>query len=186
MDIILKIPLDTANDLLAACKRGERSAQKQLYELFYNKMMMVCLRYAANREEAKDLLNEGFLKVFLNIHKFQPNYTLESWIRRIMVNNAIDNYRRTKKHRYQTDIDEVYDHSEDEVVSSQLSANEIMKLVNTLSPAYKAVFNLFAIEGFSHKEIAAKLGISEGTSKSNLSKARAKLKVMLKKREIIK
>lgn len=180
MDIALKIKLDTTEELLAGCRKGERVQQKRLYELFYGKMMPICLRYASNSEEAKDLLNEGFLKVFLNIHKYQPTYSLESWIRRIMVNNAIDNYRKTKKHRYQTDIDEVFDYSENESVTAMLSAEEILKLVQKLSPGYRTVFNLYVLEGYNHREISEKLGISEGTSKSNLSKARAKLQAMLK------
>jgi len=180
MNITLKIPLKTAAaELLEGCVRGERAYQKKLYELYYGKMMSVCLRYAGNRDQAQDLLNEGFMKVFTNIHKYQPKHSLESWIRRIMINNAIDNYRKNKKHRNQQDIDLVYNYSENETITSKLSADEIMKLVQKLPPAYRTVFNLYAIEGFTHREVGEKLGVSEGTSKSNLSKARAKLQKMI-------
>lgn len=180
MNISLTIPLKSvAEEILEGCIRGERIYQKRLYELYYGKMMSVCLRYAGNRDQAQDLLNEGFMKVFTNIHKYKPKHSLESWIRRIMINNAIDNYRKNKKHRNQQDIDHVYDYSENETVTSQLSAEEILKLVQKLPPAYRTAFNLYAIEGFTHREISEKLGISEGTSKSNLSKARGKLKQMI-------
>jgi len=176
MDFVLKIPVQSpTEELLAGCKRGERVYQKQLYELFHGKMLAVCMRYTGSREEAKDILNEGFMKVFTHIHKYQPQHSLESWIRRIMINNAIDNYRKTKKHRNQLDIEECYWHAEEETVTSNLSAQEILGLVQKLSPAYRAVFSLYVLEGYSHKEVAQKLGISEGTSKSNLAKARGKL-----------
>ena len=148
-------------------------------------MMSVCMRYAKDHEEAKDMLNEGFMKVFKNINKYKATHSLESWIRRIMINNAIDHYRKYKKHRNQIDITEVYDYANDETVSSDLSVKEIMKLVQKLSPAYKTVFNLYVVDGYNHREIAEKLGISEGTSKSNLSKARAKLQQMLKSAQIL-
>lgn len=176
MDFALKIPVQSPIDeLLAGCVKGERIYQKQLYELFHGKMLVVCMRYTGSREEAKDLLNEGFMKVFTNIHKYKPQHSLESWIRRIMINNAIDNYRKTKKHRNQLDIEECYWHAEEETVSSYLSAQEILTLVQKLPPAYRTVFSLFVLEGYGHKDIAQQLGISEGTSKSNLAKARGKL-----------
>ncbi len=181
----MKIPLESANELLDGCCRGDRLYQKQLYELFYGKMMSVCLRYAKDHEEAKDMLNEGFMKVFKNIQKYKATHSLESWIRRIMINNAIDHYRKYKKHRNQIDITEVYDYSNDETISSDLSVQEIMKLIQKLSPAYKTVFNLYVVDGYNHREIAEKLGISEGTSKSNLSKARAKLQQMIKSAQIL-
>jgi len=176
MDLALKISIQSpVDELLAGCRKGERVYQKQLYELFHGKMMGVCMRYASNREEAKDLVNEGFMKVFLNIHKYQPKHSLESWIRRIMINNSIDNYRKNKKHRYQQNIEECYWKSEDETVSSELSVKEILGLVQKLPPSYRTVFSLFVLDGYTHNEIAGKLGISEGTSKSNLAKARGKL-----------
>lgn len=175
----MKIRLQT-DDLIAGCISGNRASQKELYELFFGKMMAVCMRYARDRDEAKDLLNEGFLKAFTNLHKYKPDRSLESWIRRIMINNAIDHYRKNKKHKNHTDIEVVYDHAEDECVHANLAAQEIMKLIQKLSPSYRTVFSLYVLEGFNHKEIGQKLGISEGTSKSNLSKARVKLQKMIR------
>ncbi len=186
MNIALKIPLQTtADQLIEGCIKEDRAAQKRLYELFYGKMMGVSMRYAIDADEAKDIVNAGFLKVFKNIHKFKPTHSLESWIRRIMINTAIDHYRKNKKHRNKLDITEVYDYSENESISAQLSANEILKLVQKLSPAYRTVFCLYVIDGFNHREIGEKLGISEGTSKSNLAKGRAKLQKMVKDLQIL-
>lgn len=182
MYISLKVPLD--GDILTGCVNKDRASQKKLYELFYGKMMAVCMRYATDTEEAKDLLNEGFMKVFTNIHKFKPEHSLESWIRRIMINNAIDAYRKNKKHKYNVDIEQAYSVARNETVSSDLGVEEIMKLIQKLSPAYRTVFSLYVIDGFNHREISEKLGISEGTSKSNLSKARMKLQQMIKKLEL--
>lgn len=179
----MKIKLQT-DDLIEGCLAGNRRSQKELYELFFGKMMAVCMRYARDRDEARELLNEGFLKAFTNLHKYKPERSLESWIRRIMINNAIDHYRKNKKHRNHIDIDVVYDHSQDESVHASLAAEEIMKLIQNLSPSYRTVFSLYVLEGFSHREISEKLGISEGTSKSNLSKARVKLQKMIREAQL--
>ncbi len=169
------------NDLISGCIDGNRSCQKRLYELYYGRMMAVSMRYAKNYEEARDILNEGFMKVFTNIHKYKPSHSLESWIKRIVINTAIDHYRKNKKHQNQVDLDYASgeaDHSNVSVIS-KLSAQEILKLVQKLSPAYRTVFSLYVMEGYNHREIAEKLGISEGTSKSNLAKARGKLRIMI-------
>ena len=168
--------------LIAGCVANNRATQRQLYEQYYSGMLSICMRYAKNYEEAKDILNEGFMKVFKNIHKFQPRHSLASWIKRIMINTAIDHYRKNKKHNQQVDIEyaaheaDVSSHS----VLHRLSAAEIMKLVQRLTPAYRTVFSLYVIEGYKHHEIATMLGVSEGTSKSNLAKARAKLQYWIK------
>ncbi|MBK8444768.1 MAG: sigma-70 family RNA polymerase sigma factor [Sphingobacteriales bacterium] len=182
MHIALK--LTDEQHLLTACLHHDRVAQKRLYEVFYGKMMGVCLRYAGNREEAEDVLSEGFVKVFNNLHRYEPTYSLESWIRRIMINNAIDTYRRNKKYQYDVELEQAYMSPEQENIHANLSAEDILKLVQKLSPAYRAVFNLYAIEGYNHREIGELLGISEGASKSNLSKARARLQTMLRELEI--
>lgn len=178
MDLVLQVN-DLQKEVISGCIAGDRLSQKALYEHFYSKMLSVCHRYAKDYDEAVGLLNEGFVKVFCNIAKYRPERSLESWIKRIMINNAIDHYRKMKKHRHQMDITEVYDHGKEGDILPSLEAEEILKLVQQLPPAYRTVFNLFAIDGLSHKEIAKQLGISEGTSKSNLSKARAKLKIKL-------
>ena len=183
MDIAL--PLQSSNltdELLAGCVRQDRLYQKRLYELFYGKMIALCLRYSNDYEEARDILHEGFMKVYKNIAQYQPRHSLESWIRRIMINTAIDHYRRNRKFQKDLDLEQAQHHVEPITnhILGKLTADEIMLLVQKLTPAYRTVFNLYVIEGFNHAEIAKKLSISEGTSKSNLAKARAKLQVMIR------
>ncbi len=170
-------------ELIAGCVAEDRIYQKRLYETYYGQMMGICLRYTGNYEEARDVITEGFMKVYKNIAKFQPNHSLASWIKRIMINTAIDHYRRNKKHRHQVDLAYAANEIDGSTYSvlHQLSADEIMKLVKRLTPAYRTVFNLYVVEGYKHKDIAALLGISEGTSKSNLAKARMKLRSMIAK-----
>ncbi len=183
MDIALKLQHEE-KDFITACVNKERWAQKQLYETHYSKMMGVCLRYSNNREDALDILHDGFLKVFNNISKYQPGTSISAWIRRIMVNTSIDFYRKNIRRRTE-DIEQAFDLSgTDADAISQCSEREILIAVQTLSPAYRTVFNLYVIEGFSHKEIATQLGITESTSRSNLVKARLKLKGILAKNYI--
>lgn len=178
MDIALPFGYEESN-LISACIRKERWAQKVLYEEQYPKMMGVCLRYAGNQDEALDILHEGFIKVFKNLHRYEPGTALSSWIRRIMVNTAIDYYRKMVRRRTE-DIETAFDLSvPDADALSQLSEQEILQSVQELSPAYRAVFNLYIIEGYSHKEISDLLGITESTSRSNLVKARLKLQAAL-------
>ncbi|WMX16381.1 MULTISPECIES: RNA polymerase sigma factor [unclassified Aureispira] len=165
--------------LIAGCLAEERWAQKQLYEQHYGKMMGICLRYSNNSEDAKDILNEGFIKVFRYLQRYKIGTSLEGWIRRIMINTSIDFYRKAIRHRTE-DIEYASNTTatgEDAI--SKYSAKEILSVIQTLPPSYRAVFNLYAIEGYSHREVANQLGISESTSRSNLVKARAKLKVLL-------
>lgn len=142
-------------------------------------MMGVCMRYANDRDSAMEMVNMGFLKVFDNLEKFQKQGgQLEAWMYRIMVNTAIDYLRKEMRHVH-TDIEKsVYVEDVSDVLSD-LSAEQIMQMVNKLTPGYRAVFNLYVIEGYNHYEIGEKLGISEGTSKSNLAKARARLQEMI-------
>lgn len=165
--------------VIEGCIQEDRRCQKVLYEHYYGIMLSVCQRYARDDDEAIGMLNEGFVKVFRNLSKFRPESSLDSWIKRIMINNAIDHYRKNKKHKNVIDIDEVYNYAEQETIHANLNADQLMTLVQQLPPAYKMVFSLFAIEGWNHKQIAEQLNISEGTSKSNLSKARKKLQKML-------
>jgi RNA polymerase sigma factor (sigma-70 family) len=178
MDISLSIQLQEA-ELIQACARKERWAQKWLYEEHYGKMMAVCLRYANNPDEALDILHEGFIKVFKNISHYQPGTSLSAWIRRIMVNTSIDYYRKTIRRRTE-DLETAFNlQAGDPDAISQCSEQEILQTIQQLSPAYRAVFNLYVIEGYSHKEIGDMLGITESTSRSNLVKARMKLQAML-------
>jgi RNA polymerase sigma factor (sigma-70 family) len=165
----------TETDFVSALSRQERWAQQLLYEQHYGKMMGICLRYAGSRDEALDLLHEGFIKAFQNIKRYNPGTSLTAWIRTIMVNTCIDYYRKNVRRRTE-DLDSVYTASNDDPdVLSNLTEQEILSAVQELSPAYRAVFNLYVVEGFSHKEIGDALGITESTSRSNLVKARAKL-----------
>ena len=166
-------------DLIEACIARERWAQQRLYEEYYPKMMGVALRYANNDDDALDILHEGFIKIFKNVSSYHPNTSLTAWIRRIMVNTAIDYYRKTIRRRTD-DLDTAYNVSSDlPDAISQCSEKDILAAVQQLTPAYRAVFNLYVIEGFSHREVADQLDITESTSRSNLVKARLKLQAIL-------
>lgn len=166
-------------DLIRACVRKERWAQKVLYEEYYSIMLGVCLRYSNNEEDAQDILHEGFIKVFNNVRKYQTGTSLSAWIRRIMVNTAIDFYRKNIRRRTE-DIEQAHTLSTHEADAiSRCSEKEILQAVQKLTPAYRTVFNLYVIEGYSHKEIGDLLNISESTSRSNLVKARIKLRDLL-------
>ncbi len=177
----IAIPLQGIEfDLVEACCRNERWAQQKIYETYYGKMMPVCQRYAANQDDALDMLHEGFLKVFKNMDKYQAGTSLTAWVRRVMVNSCIDSYRKMARRRTE-DIDTAYhlaDESQIDAVS-QCSEKDILQAIQKLSPTYRTVFNMFAIEGFTHKEISDELGITESTSRANLVKARAKLRDLL-------
>jgi RNA polymerase sigma factor (sigma-70 family) len=163
-------------DFITALAREERWAQQRLYEEHYGKLMGVCLRYAGSRDEALDLLHEGFIKIFQNITRYKPGTSLIAWMRTVVVNNCIDHHRRQVRRRTE-DIETAYSISDEAQPDalSDLTEKEILDAVQTLSPAYRAVFNLYVIEGFSHKEIGEALQITESTSRSNLVKARTKL-----------
>lgn len=174
------------SDIIEGCLKENRLAQKRLYEHFFGKMMGVCMRYASHREQATEMLNIGFYKVFKSIEKFtQQGVSIEAWIYRIMVNTCLDYLRSEIKHRHD-DIEIIQAETFSEDALSTMSFDEIIKLINKLPPAYRAVFNLYAVEGYNHKEVGEMLGISEGTSKSNFAKARAKLQKMIEEINIVK
>lgn len=180
--------MDLANQaevrtIVEECARGNSHYQQQLYKQLYSKMMTICYRYANRPEDAKDLFQDGFLKVFSKIEHFNFNGSLEGWIRRIMVNNAIDYYRKNKN-KYAIsetllEAEQIPEEQEGEDVFESISANELLGFVQQLSPVYRTVFNLYVLDDYSHAEIAVELDISEGTSKSNLSKAKRNLKKMV-------
>jgi RNA polymerase sigma-70 factor (ECF subfamily) len=156
-----------------------------LFDKFAPKMLTVCLRYAKDTTEAEDVLQEGFVKVFGKLSDFKMEGSLEGWIRRIMVNTSLDSIRKNKKYLTDAKLEDVdYKVMSLESASDQLQAEDLLKLVQLLPEGYKVVFNLFAIEGYSHKEIADLLGVSENTSKSQYSRARAHLRMQLEKLEI--
>ncbi len=170
-------------DIIKGCLRNDRASQKVLYENFYSKMLGICLRYSKSNDEAKDILHEGFMKVFENLKNFKANGSFEGWIRRIMVNTAIDHLRKNKQNYLI--VSTVYANEKATSVAEEMEDNElelridkevILRAVQELTPAYRTVFNLYVIEEHTHKEIAALLDISEGTSKSNLSKAKFNLR----------
>jgi RNA polymerase sigma-70 factor (ECF subfamily) len=175
-----------------ACGRNNRESQKIIYSSFYGYAMAICDRYAGNQDDAVEILNDGFLKVFRELHHYKPAYadvvsSFKGWLRKIMVYTAIDHFRKNQKHQAVTQLDDVMFlvPSLSETALDKISYEEIIRSVQQLSPGYRAVFNLFVIEGWSHDEIAEYLGISPGTSKSNLSKARRQLqKILLRKNEI--
>lgn len=170
-------------DLLAGCLRNNRRSQELLYRQFYGYAMGVCLRYTPTREEALDVLNDGFLKVFTRLEQYDPEQPFKGWLRRILINTALDQYRQAVKH-YHHEAVEAADQTAatDTDAYSQLAHEELIALIQQLSPAYRLVFNLYVIDGYSHEEIAGQLGITVGASKSNLARARENLKRMLQKK----
>ncbi len=176
---------EKVDDIITACIAKERSAQEKLYRSYYGYAMSICMPYSKTKTEAEEVANDGFIKVFTNMEKYDTSQSFKAWMRRIMINAAIDYYRRNKKHYNQVDIDNAPEFGGfDDSIINQLSANEILELIQELSPAYKLVFNLYVLEGYKHHEIAKQLNISEGTSKSNLSKAKGKLKEKLERLNI--
>lgn len=167
------------SELVRACLEGDESSQRYLYTKYYGLMMGICLRYASDRMEAQDMVQEGFIKIFKALPKFENQGSFEGWMKRIMINNAIDQYRKEARKPYHDDLDNAYQLGHNEVVSGELGKQELLALIQRLPKGYRTIFNMYAIEGYNHQEIAAELGISEGTSKSQLSKARKHLQKML-------
>jgi RNA polymerase sigma factor (sigma-70 family) len=170
--------------IIEGCKNNDRVSQQKLYKLLYSNMMGTCLRYTNDMDEAKDILQDGFMKVFMNIGKYTSDGSFEGWARRIFANLSIDYYRKRKNNNVYTNSDyieniDVGQDDESENSKYNFKPELVMNHIQALTPAYKAVFNLNVMEGYTHKEIAQILGISEGTSKSNLAKAKATLKKKL-------
>jgi RNA polymerase sigma-70 factor (ECF subfamily) len=170
---------DKLNKILAQCIENQPKAQKQLFDLLAPQMYAICLRYAKDQDEAKDVLQEGFIKVFNHLDKFQHKGSFEGWVKRIFINTSIENYRKNKKHEMVDSIDDVQEKPIESQTISLLKAADLMKLVDRLPKGYRTVFNLFVVEGYSHDEIAGMLEISENTSKSQLHKARLYLRELV-------
>ncbi|MDR2969758.1 MAG: sigma-70 family RNA polymerase sigma factor [Tannerellaceae bacterium] len=167
--------------LIEACIRGNRKAQKELYETYSRKMMGVCLRYAGDRETARDLLQDGFVKVFVGLDSYAEAGSFEGWMRKVFVNTALEYLRKSDVLRDAMDLDDTaepvrYDNS----VISQMSAVELTQIINALPAGFRTVFNLFAVEGYSHKEIGEMLHITESTSRSQYTRARQMLQRRIK------
>jgi RNA polymerase sigma factor (sigma-70 family) len=160
--------------------QGNRRMQEELYRRFSPRMYAVCLRYASNAEEAEDILQEGFIKIFKKLDSFRGDGSFEGWIRRIFVNTAIEHFRRKRYLMPVTEKEENTIEGKYTSVLDELGAKDIMALIQELSPGYRTVFNMYVVEGYTHKEIADMLGISEGTSKSQLSRAKVILQDMVR------
>jgi RNA polymerase sigma-70 factor, ECF subfamily len=180
---------DNHEELIAGCLRKDRRSQQRMYEIFYGKMLAICMRYTKNVDQAQDLVQEGFIKMFDNLGKYKHDGSFEGWVRRIFVNNAIDSFRR-KKHDHilpDSDLqlinlaDDTDEHAFFEEQLQEIRPEDVMVAMQQLTPAYQMVFNLYVMENMSHQDIADKLGINVGTSKSNLSKARVNMKKILAK-----
>lgn len=170
----------TEKNLIEGCRKRDRKSQKELYRHYFGFALKICLRYAKSKEEAVEIVNDGFMKVFKNIDRYRDDYSFKSWLSTIMINTSIDHYRSIIKKITMEELNPSHDFEESEHILSRLQYQELLKLVQNLSAAYRTVFNLFVIDGYSHEEIAEMLSISVGTSKSNLFRARENLKKMLK------
>lgn len=178
-----KIPFSENNleSIIKACLERNQNAQSLLYKQFFGYSKSICLRYSSNQEEAKEILNEGFLKVFNNLDKYLPELSFKAWLRTIMVNTAINYYRDNKKYNQEISFDGVEDPIYDEDIINKISADEILVLVQKLPPSYRTVFVMHVVDGYNHREIGEILEINEGTSRSNFMKARAKLQSLVQK-----
>jgi RNA polymerase sigma factor (sigma-70 family) len=172
------------HQLIKGCIKQDRKCQKMLYKAFYGFAIGICLRYANDRDEAAEVMNQGFFKVFTHIESFDTTRPFKAWLGRIMMNVSIDFYRSNLKMAYSDDLEKAEHLSDGELPDKNLNYNDLLMMVQQLPPAYRTVFNLFAIEGYSHEEIAVMLNINSGTSKSNLHKARQKLKKMILEAEV--
>lgn len=165
--------------LLEGCLRGHRESQKLLYQEYYNYGMSISLRYANNRDEASEILNDAFMKIFGNLKKFDFSKPFKPWLRKIIVNTAIDHYHKKQREIQVEEMQLAKNEFDTEKILSGISYQEVIGLLQKLPPAYRTVFNLYVIEGYTHDEIANLLNIATGTSKSNLFKAKEQLKLIL-------
>lgn len=177
---------------IEGCALNKRESQKIIYTSFYGYAMAVCDRYTNTQDDAVEILNDGFLKIFKEIHRYKPAYSdvissFKGWLRKIMVYTAIDHFRKNHKHQFTAELDNgvIQVASGEEDAIDRISYDEIIRSIQDLTPGYRTVLNLFVIEGFTHEEISTQLGISVGTSKSNLAKARRQLQKILYKQNDI-
>ena len=167
--------------ILERCKKYDKKAQKELYDVYSPVLFGICIRYAKTKHEAEDILQDGFIKILTKINDFNSAGSFEGWMRRIIVNTAISHYHKNKKHNDIYDIDEI---NETDIKgytfdNKQFTSEELYSVINNLPEGYKVVFNLYAIEGYKHKEIAEMLNINQNTSKSQYSRAKDKLREQL-------
>lgn len=162
------------DNLISQCKKQDRKAQEKLYHLFSGRFFTLCLKYSGNYEQAKDNLQEGFIKIFQNIHQYKGKGTFEGWMTRIIINTSLKQYQ--KKPIFLTVKDQEFEDPEVEIDEDEIPVDFLIQIIQELPERYRLVFNLYAMDGFSHQEISDMLRISVGTSKSNLSRARVQLK----------
>lgn len=167
-------------ELINSCLKGDRKAHKKLYDHYAKMMFGICLRYSNGYEEAKDILQEGFIKVFTKMNQYRFSGSFEGWMKRIFVNTALEYYRLNKHYLNESDVESAAHKPHHDFTLERISQKEILAALNKLAPGYRTVFNMYAIEGYTHAEIGEMLGISEGTSKSQLSRARMLLQEALK------
>jgi len=176
----------TEEAILQGCLKNNAAAQKALYETYSAKMLAVCYRYAHKREDAEDMLQEGFIKVFAQIHTFQNRGAFEGWVRRIVIHTCINNLKKNKKFNESVDLIHATSiHVKEETIPSIIQAKQVVECIRMLPIGYRTVLNLYAIEGFSHKEIGSMLDIEESTSRSQYTRAKAMLEDILIKKRII-
>ena len=168
-------------EIIKGCISGKNEFQEKLYKLYSRKLFGVCLHYSKDYTEAEDILQEGFIKIFTNISKYKHKGSFEGWMRKIMVNTALENYRKQKLLYPVSDVYEYADKIDYDDIINNITAKDLLKLIQELSPKYRTVFSLYAIDGYSHKEISKMTGTSIGTSKSNLSRARVILQQKVEK-----
>jgi len=179
----LKIQTSEEDKLIKRCRKNDGKAQEAVYNKYSTRMLGVCIRYVKDADQAEDVMIDGFVKVFNKIDQFKHQGSFEGWIRRIMVNESLTYIRKNKSMYLEVDIEAADKEPDYDALGSKLEADDLLAMIQSLPTGYKTVFNLYAIEGFSHKEIAEKLGVSENTSKSQLSRARALLQKQLVDRE---
>jgi RNA polymerase sigma-70 factor (ECF subfamily) len=176
----------TEQAIIAGCLHNDPTAQRELYNRYSPKMLSVCYRFAQNREDAEDMLQEGFIKVFTQMHTFQNKGAFEGWIRRIIVHTCINFLKKYKKFNESMDLTYATNlQSKDETVPSMMQGKQVVECIRILPLGYKTVLNLYAIEGFSHREIGLMLDIEESTSRSQYTRAKAMLETLLIKKRII-
>lgn len=172
--------MEQEQELIEKCLSNDHFAQELLYRRYASKMYGICIRYVRQKEEASDILQEAFIRIFLNLKYFRGNGSFEGWIRRIVVNTAINHYKANSRFSRDLSIEDVHVHENiDNNALSRISTEELLKIIQQLPDGFRMVFNLFVIEGYDHKEIGKLLGISESTSKSQLHRAKAALRKKL-------
>lgn len=168
-------------EVIAACLRNDPRGQRMLIQRFYGYVKSICLRYSSDNDDAEEILNDSFMKVFQHLKTYREDQPFKAWLRSITVNTAIDHYRKRLRVPDRESVDDLQIVDIQEDIISKMSAEEILSMVRKLSPMYRMVFSMFVMDGYTHREIAEQLGISEGTSKSNLNDARKKLQSMILK-----